>query len=109
MTVTTGSDLGDLPAAIEAAAYRIAIEAVTNTVRHAAATACTVRLGAENGHLEVRVVDDGRGLPADVHSGVGMSAMRERAAELGGSLRVESRAGGGTIVTAVLPIGGNAP
>ena len=106
LTVTvTAADLGALPAAVEAAAYRIAIEAVTNAARHAAAHACLVRLGTEDGHLQVRVADDGRGLAPDVHPGVGMSSMRERAAELGGSLRIESRAGGGTIVTASLPIG----
>jgi signal transduction histidine kinase len=105
ITVSAGDDLGELPAAVEAAAYRIVVEAVTNTVRHAEATGCSVRLGAVDGWLEVGVVDDGRGLPADVQAGVGLSAMRERAAELGGSLRVESRAGGGTIVVASLPIG----
>ena len=94
-----------MPAAVEAAAYRIAVEAVTNAARHADADACSVRLDAEDGWLEVRVVDDGRGLPADVQAGVGISAMRERAAELGGSLRIESRAGGGTIVVASLPLG----
>ena len=76
-----------------------------HVARHAAANACLVRLGTEDGHLQVRVADDGRGLAPDVHPGVGMSSMRERAAELGGSLRIESRAGGGTIVTASLPIG----
>jgi signal transduction histidine kinase len=104
ITVRAGDDLGDLPAAVEAAAYRIVVEAVTNTVRHAHADACSVRLDAADGWLDVRVVDDGQGMPADVHAGVGLSAMRERAEELGGSLRVESRAGGGTIVVASLPI-----
>jgi two-component system, NarL family, sensor kinase len=107
VSVTTTA-LGELPAAVEAAAYRIAIEAVANVVRHASASACTVRVSAEDGHLQIRVADDGHGMPPDVHAGVGMSSMRERAAELGGSLRVESRAGGGTIVTASLPIGEDA-
>jgi signal transduction histidine kinase len=105
ITVASSDELGELPAAVEAAAYRIAVEAVTNAARHADADACSVRLDAEDGWLEVRVVDDGRGLPADVQAGVGISAMRERAAELGGSLRIESRAGGGTIVVASLPLG----
>jgi two-component system, NarL family, sensor kinase len=105
ITVASSDELGELPAAVEAAAYRIAVEAVTNAARHADADACSVRLDAEDGWLEVQVVDDGRGLPADVQAGVGISAMRERAAELGGSLRIESRAGGGTIVVASLPLG----
>ncbi|MBD0292644.1 MAG: sensor histidine kinase [Jiangellaceae bacterium] len=106
VTVTAADDFGDLPAAVEAAAYRIAVEALTNTIRHAHATACSIRLGTTDGWLEVRVADDGRGLPPDLHAGVGMTAMRERAAELGGSVRVESRAGGGTLVVASLPVGG---
>jgi signal transduction histidine kinase len=108
VTVTQSTDLGELPAAVEAAAYRIAVEAVTNTVRHANAEQCTIALTARNGALEVRVADDGRGVPADVRVGVGIAAMRERAAELGGSLRVErAPAGGGTVVVAKLPIGGD--
>jgi signal transduction histidine kinase len=107
VTVAAVDNIGELPAAVEAAAYRIAVEAVTNTVRHAEASLCSVDLGAVDGSLQVRVADDGNGLPADVHAGVGMSAMRERAAELGGTLRVESPAGGGTTVVAMLPIGGD--
>lgn len=107
VTVTESAELGELPAAVEAAAYRIAIEAVTNTVRHADATRCTISLAALNGSLEIRVADDGRGIPADVRAGVGIAAMRERAAELGGSLLVEPGSAGGTIVVATLPIGGD--
>ena len=88
VTVSTSGDLGALPAAVETAAYRIAVEAVANTVRHANATSCKVHLGVEDSRLEVRVVDDGVGPPPDVRSGVGMSAMRERAAELGGQVEV---------------------
>ncbi|MGH8774897.1 MAG: sensor histidine kinase [Jiangellaceae bacterium] len=107
VAVTTDGEFGDLPAAVEAAAYRIALEAVTNTIRHAQAARCSIQVAAVDGSLEVRVADDGRGLPAGVRSGVGMAAMRERAGELSGSVRVESRAGGGTIVVASLPIGGH--
>jgi signal transduction histidine kinase len=107
VSVTAVENLGELPAAVEAAAYRIAVEAVTNSVRHAQASRCSVDLGAVDGALEVRIADDGQGLPADVHAGVGMSAMRERAAELGGNVQVESRSGGGTTVVALLPIGGD--
>jgi two-component system, NarL family, sensor kinase len=106
VTVDGSADLGELPAAVEAAAYRIAVEAVTNTLRHAGAGNCTISLATVNGSLEVRVADDGRGIPADVRAGVGMTAMRERTAELGGNLRVESAPGGGTTVVASLPIGG---
>ncbi|HEX6336509.1 MAG TPA: histidine kinase [Jiangellaceae bacterium] len=97
-----------LPAAVEAAAYRIAAEAMINVSRHAAATHCDVHLSVVDGTLTVTVVDNGRGLPADFRAGVGVSAMRERAEELGGSCRVERDPAGGTAVRAALPAGGGA-
>ena len=99
-------DVEQLPAAVEAAAYRIAAEAMINVSRHAAAEQCDVHLSVVDGTLTVTVVDDGRGLPADFRAGVGVSAMRERAEELGGSCRVERGPGGGTAVRAELPVQG---
>lgn len=93
--------LGMLPAAVEVAAYRIATEALTNVARHAAARSCTVRF-ALNGALDVEVVDDGRGVGPAAPAGVGLTAMRERADELGGWLAVESGPSG-TRVHARLP------
>jgi two-component system, NarL family, sensor kinase len=72
-----------LPAAVEVAAYRIALEAMTNTVRHAAATEATVRVSVD-GALHLEISDNGIGLPAAYQAGVGIRSMRERAAELGG-------------------------
>ena len=108
VTVSTSGDLGALPAAVETAAYRIAVEAVVNTVRHARASSCKVHLGVQDSRLEVRVVDDGVGLPPDVGAGVGITAMRERAAELGGHVEVEPGSRGGTTVVAALPLAGGA-
>jgi two-component system, NarL family, sensor kinase len=99
--VESPDDLSQLPAAVEVAAYRIAVEAVTNVVRHARATSCSVRFGM-NGALELEVRDDGRGV--DGKSGVGLLAMKERAEELGGTLLVRSTAGSGTTVLARLPL-----
>ncbi len=96
--------LPELPAAVEVAAYRIAVEAMTNAVRHAGASACLVRLEAGS-QLTVEVTDDGRGLPDEPRSGTGLESMRERAAEVGGEVAVERRAEGGTRVFARLPIG----
>jgi two-component system NarL family sensor kinase len=96
--------LPELPAAIEVAAYRIAVEAMTNAVRHASARACRVRLEAGS-QLTVEVTDDGVGLPDDPRPGTGFESMLERAAELGGELAVERRPGGGTRVLARLPLG----
>lgn len=93
-----------LPAAIEVAAYRIAVEAVTNAVRHSGAGACSVTLGI-NGGLELRILDDGFGPgTGPVGAGVGITSMSERASELGGSLSVERGRGGGTLVHAMLPL-----
>ena len=97
-------DLGALPPAIEVAAYRIVVEAVTNTVRHADARTCRVSLVRDRETLVIHVTDDGRGIgPGPV--GVGTRAMYERAAEVGGELLVAAAPGGGTIVSASLPIG----
>jgi signal transduction histidine kinase len=98
--------LPPLPAAVEVAVYRIAQEAVTNVVRHAEATRCAIALAIDEaaGRLTLTVEDDGRGIAAGQAAGVGLSSMRERAAELGGSLAVTPSAAGGTIVRVELPL-----
>lgn len=108
ITVQAPEDLTSLSAAVEVAAYRIALEAMTNVVRHAQAKHCTVRLSAGDA-LRLEIVDDGIGLPVDAASGLGLTSMRERAAELGGMFRLESVAEGGTRVTVSLPVGGRRP
>ena len=92
-----------LPAAVEVAAYRIAVEAMTNTVRHADARRCRVEI-CLNGSLELTVADNGHGISPTRRAGVGLASMRERAAELGGRCSVESTAATGTLVAAVLPL-----
>lgn len=104
VTVETEPDpLGDLPAAVEVAAYRIATEAVTNVVRHAEASTCRVLLQHVDGALRVTVEDDGVGVRAVTQPGVGMSSMRERVDELGGALEIVRGDVDGTRVTATLP------
>jgi signal transduction histidine kinase len=109
ITVETGDadgrDMARLPAAVEVAAYRIALEALTNVVRHAAARGCTIRLhlDARDGMLVVEVTDDGRGIAPGQTAGIGLASMRERAAELGGTCVVEAPPAGGTRVCARLP------
>ncbi|MEJ2887034.1 sensor histidine kinase [Actinomycetospora aeridis] len=104
LEITVDGDAGDLTAAVEVAAFRIASEAVTNVVRHAAATRTTVTLDRRPGRLVVTVADDGRGIGTDVVAGVGTLSLRERAAELGGRTEVTCPPGGGTVVTADLPL-----
>jgi two-component system, NarL family, sensor kinase len=95
-------DLGELPAAVEVAAFRIAGEAVTNAVRHAGASLVDVRLVRSGGALRLEVRDDGTGRDGLAPEGLGTGSMAARAEELGG--RLESSSGGwGTSVVAVLP------
>ena len=98
-----------LTAAVEVAAYRIIMESVTNVLRHAGALTCRVRLSVEAGKrsaLRVDIVDDGGGLPKPVQPGVGLMSIRERAVELGGECTIGGAIGGGTHVSAILPLDG---
>jgi signal transduction histidine kinase len=95
-------DMPQLPAAAEVATYRIALEAMTNVSKHAGATSCEVELSL-NGGIRLTVSDNGDGLAPGARQGVGMSSMRERAAEIGGELSIES-GDQGTVVTAILPL-----
>lgn len=97
--------LPPLPAAVEVAAYHISREGLTNVVRHAEARHCTLSLWLENGQLHLTLQDDGQGFVSGRQVGVGLAAMRERAAELGGSCTMVGDAGKGVLVAAVLPIG----
>lgn len=98
--------LPPLPAAVEVACYRIAQEAITNVSRHARAGRCSVRASVDGAVLELEIADDGMGMPGDRTVGVGLSSMRERAEELGGTLAVETGREGGTRVLARLPLSG---
>ena len=98
-------ELPSLPAAVESAAYRIALEALTNVVRHSHAAHCRLEVRID-GALHLSITDNGVGLHAP-HGGhgVGLTSMRVRAEELGGTCTVTSPAGRGTAVAAILPIG----
>jgi signal transduction histidine kinase len=104
LDVPTDVDIPDerLPAEIEASAYFIVAEALTNIAKHANATSATVRTSMEDGLLRVEVRDDGIG-GADPLS-AGLVGMSDRAAALRGRLELESPPGAGTTVVATLPI-----
>jgi signal transduction histidine kinase len=91
------------PAAQETAAYFVAAEALANATKHAGASRVAVRIARDDGTLVVRVEDDGRG-GADA-DGRGLHGLAQRVAALDGTVRVESPAGGGTVVEAVMPCG----
>jgi signal transduction histidine kinase len=104
LRVTLPERIPDLQAATEVACYRIAQEALTNTVRHSGASLCEVGLGFD-GALSLTVVDNGCGIAVSSQPGVGLQSMRTRAEELGGSFEVRSLLGQGTRVEVSLPMG----
>jgi signal transduction histidine kinase len=87
-----------LPAAVEVAAYRIVVEALTNVARHADGAGAVVTLSSDGAWLRIAVLDGGDPGRAWI-PGVGLTSMRERAEQLGGTFR----AGGGQ-VEVVLPL-----
>lgn len=96
-------DLPALPASVEVAAFRIATEAVTNSARHSGTDQVWLQIKHEQDNLEVTVRDEGSPGAAWI-PGVGLSSMRERAAEIGGSVDIVSN-GSGSRVHALLPLG----
>lgn len=92
-----------IPPAVEVAAYRITLEALTNALKHSGCKRCVVSVAVEAEALVVRVNDDGQGLRPPVRHGTGLVSMRERAEEIGGSLNLDGGVGG-TTVTAKLPL-----
>jgi signal transduction histidine kinase len=104
LTFDIAEPLPPLPAAVEVAAYRIALESFTNIVNHAQATACQITMKIENNCLHLAISDNGKGLSTNNHSGVGLTSMRERASELGGEYVIENNPSGGTRVKAQLPL-----
>jgi signal transduction histidine kinase len=107
-------DLARLPAEVETALYRIAQEALTNVLKHAAAKAVSLvvrrELGGSSG-VHLTVEDDGRGFDSDVRlqtpgtsMGLGLLDIRERAALLNGAVTIESRLGSGTTIHVYIPL-----
>jgi len=97
-------NLPELPAAVETAIFRIAQEAMTNVVRHAQATRCTIRLDCCTKQLVLEICDNGRGLGDDIQAGIGIQSMAERTAELNGIYEINSLPVGGTRVQAQFPL-----
>jgi signal transduction histidine kinase len=103
VTISAPEPLPELSAAAEVTAYRIVVEALTNVARHAAATTAAVELSIAGDDLRLSVQDDGRS-SRTWRPGVGMSSMRERAEQVGGTLSARSRTDGGR-VEARIPLG----
>ncbi|XVS65583.1 sensor histidine kinase [Actinosynnema sp. CA-299493] len=99
--VVDASELGELPAAVESAAYFVVAEALANAVKHADADECVITLRRSDGVLALAVRDDGRG-GADP-SGSGLDGLRRRVEALDGTMEVTSPPGGPTTVLAEFP------
>jgi signal transduction histidine kinase len=92
------------PVSVEATAYFVVAEALTNVARHSGARSAAVTVRREGARLQVRITDDGHG-GADEHAGSGLTGIRGRLEAHDGTLRVVSPAGGPTVVEAELPCG----
>jgi signal transduction histidine kinase len=102
--VDVAVSVGRLPAAVEATAYFVVAEALTNVAKHACATGAKVHARIENGTVRVQVRDDGVGGARP--EGSGLIGLADRLAVLNGRLRIESPADGGTLVAADIPLRG---
>jgi len=103
ITLKAPEALPRLSAALEVAVYRIVLEALTNVIRHAQARHCRIHITLDEA-LHIEIHDDGIGLPEDIHAGIGLHSMSERAAELGGTCTIHTDPNGGTRVYARLPL-----
>jgi signal transduction histidine kinase len=91
------------PEPVEVAAYYVASEALANAMKHAQASRVEISLATLNGHLLLSVRDDGIG-GADPARGSGLAGLTDRVEALGGSIRLDSAARTGTLLTAQLPL-----
>ena len=105
--VTVDADLDDVtvPAPVEHALLRITQEACVNAVRHGSARRLAVSMTRQNGHVELAVRDTGTGFdPAAPHAGSGLAHIRDRVAELGGTVDIDSEPGRGAALTVRVPV-----
>jgi two-component system NarL family sensor kinase len=103
ITFQASSRIPPLPAALEVAVYRIALEGITNVLKHAGASSAILNIRMESDQLLIEIIDDGKGLSGDLTTGVGMTSMRERAEELGGTFEMIRRSQG-ALIRACLPL-----
>jgi signal transduction histidine kinase len=100
----TAADLPELDPRVQAAAFRVAQEALQNAMRHSGASEISVSLSRTRRRVVLEVSDDGTGFdPGIASGGLGLASMRERAAAVGGVLRVTSASGAGTRVRLAVP------
>ncbi|HZJ24183.1 MAG TPA: PAS domain-containing protein [Anaerolineales bacterium] len=97
----------ELPPHIENGLYRIAQEALNNSLKHAEATKVSISLQTQDGHVQLGIVDNGKGFDTEAlqdHGGLGMVSMRERVESMRGQYSITSRPGDGTRVWINVPL-----
>ncbi|MDO8728504.1 MAG: ATP-binding protein [bacterium] len=100
----------DVPTQLALACYRLTQESISNVIKHAKASSCTIELeiktypGAEREMIQLSIEDDGRGFLMSTTKGLGLIGMRERVENLGGEIRFNSIEGAGTNILIQLPI-----
>jgi signal transduction histidine kinase len=102
VSVETDLDGRRLPAPVEGTAYFVAAEALTNVVKHAAASRAVLSATVDDGWLRLTIIDDGIG-GADPARGSGLRGLADRVAALGGRLRIQNDKSGGTRLEAEIP------
>jgi signal transduction histidine kinase len=106
MDVAVANELtsDDLPEQFKTCLYRVVQEALHNCERHSGASTVRIRVYHKDDRLILRIQDDGRGFNVQQVKGLGLLGIEERVARLGGTCEVDSKIGGGTIVTIRLPL-----
>jgi signal transduction histidine kinase len=103
--VVDADGIGRFPRDAEAAVYFCTLEALQNVAKYANATAATVRVRSDDGHLSFSISDDGVGFdPSSTSYGTGLQGMADRLAALGGELHVASSSGQGAVVEGWVPV-----
>ncbi|MBU4214356.1 MAG: sensor histidine kinase [Actinobacteria bacterium] len=104
VAIELDAQAAEIDAEVAVALLRTAQEGLANVRRHAQARHVVLRLVHADGCVTIDLADDGRGLPADLREGVGLSGVRERAAAGGGSVELAAAPGGGTRLRLTLPV-----
>lgn len=112
MSKRTSMDVGvaneltsdDLPDQFKTCLYRVVQEALHNCERHSRATMVRIRVYQQGDRLILRIQDDGQGFNVQQVKGLGLLGIEERVARLGGTFEIDSKIGGGTILTVRLPL-----
>ena len=102
--ITADSFVDDIPEEHRTCVFRVAQEALRNALRHSGAIHANVVVREEDGFVELRVQDDGKGFTPSLETGLGILGMQERVLSLSGTMKLDSRPGRGTVLIFRLPL-----